>query len=270
MTRAVRDFTSVGQARRLRVLATIRRRRCELDALEVDVLAAMAADPDPYRDGAPDLGKQWVREDVACALRIPSSTAGYKLALATEVTTRFPTTLQAMRDARISGHYAERLVEATTDLPTTAATKVETRVLERADTQTLAQFGRTLQRAVASVDTRATEAKHAAARAQRRVVFAPADDGMVEQWALLPAEQAAAMQAAVNALADSWKGLDERTADQRRADALVKLTTDAGTRKGSQGGARVNVTVALSTLLFLDDQPGALDGHGTIPASIAR
>jgi hypothetical protein len=32
----------------------------------------------------------------------------------------------------------------------------------------------------------------------------------------------------------------------------------------------VNVTVALSTLLGLDEQPGELDGHGPIPAALAR
>jgi len=32
----------------------------------------------------------------------------------------------------------------------------------------------------------------------------------------------------------------------------------------------VQVTVALSTLLALDEQPGELDGHGPIPAALAR
>jgi HNH endonuclease len=32
----------------------------------------------------------------------------------------------------------------------------------------------------------------------------------------------------------------------------------------------VNVTVALSTLLELDQQPGEFDGHGPIPAALAR
>ncbi len=37
-----------------------------MDASETLLLAAMAADPDPYRDGTdPGMSKEWVREEVA-------------------------------------------------------------------------------------------------------------------------------------------------------------------------------------------------------------
>jgi hypothetical protein len=73
-----------------------------------------------------------------------------------------------------------------------------------------------------------------------------------------------------------------RTADQCRADALVLLLRDppAGTHGegGAVGrvplwqgrGARIQVTVALSTLLGLDEQPGLLRGYGALPAEVAR
>jgi Domain of unknown function (DUF222) len=66
----------------------------------------------------------------------------------------------------------------------------------------------------------------------------------------------------------------ERTADQRRADALVEPAdrASAGDRLPTQQGRRpsVQVTVAASTLLGLDDLPGALEGLGPVPTAIAR
>jgi hypothetical protein len=83
---------------------------------------------------------------------------------------------------------------------------------------------------------------------------------------------------AVNALADRVAPDDPRCVDQRRADALVQLGIDALTGQASTGKLprtqrmrpAVHVTVALSTLLGLDEQPGELDGHGPIPATLAR
>jgi hypothetical protein len=93
---------------------------------------------------------------------------------------------------------------------------------------------------------------------------------------------------------------DPRSKDQRRADALVQLGIDAlnrfhgcphcrttvvpddnpnatDERAGSATpprwhGARptIQVAIALSTLLGLDNQPGELSGHGPIPATLAR
>ena len=104
--------------------------------------------------------------------------------------------------------------------------------------------------------------------------FTPRPDGMSELWALLPAEGAAAIEAAVDALASVTSADDPRTLDQRRADALVDLGVAAlhDPALPCQHGLRPNVqvTVALSTLLGLDEQPGELAGHGPIPASVAR
>jgi Domain of unknown function (DUF222) len=45
---------------------------------------------------------------------------------------------------------------------------------------------------------------------------------------------------------------------------------DCATRKARPGGVQVLVTVALPTLLGLDQQPAELAGHGPIPADLAR
>jgi hypothetical protein len=96
-------------------------------------------------------------------------------------------------------------------------------------------------------------------------------------WMLLPDCPASTFMTAVDALARRVHADDPRTADQRRADAAVQLAIDALTDTSSgelprEHGMRpsVQVTVALSTLLGLDEQPGDLDGSGPIPASVAR
>ena len=70
----------------------------------------------------------------------------------------------------------------------------------------------------------------------------------------------------IHRVAAQSKGLDERTADQRRADTLIDLILGPQRRVEPQ----VNVTVSLSTLLRLDQQPGDLEGAGAIPAELAR
>jgi Domain of unknown function (DUF222) len=94
---------------------------------------------------------------------------------------------------------------------------------------------------------------------------------------LLPATGAIAFMTAVNALACRCGPDDQRTVDQRRADAAIQLALDALTGNSSGELPRehrmrptVQVCVTLSTLLGLDEQPGDLDGHGPIPASLTR
>jgi hypothetical protein len=264
----VDPYEVMHHADRVSSLQALRRMRASIDASETRLLAVMAADPDPYRDGTGlALSKQWVREDVACALRVPSGTAEAMLHTATAVVTRFPETL-AVGEGAVSGWFARRLAEATMLLPDAAAAQVQERVLPDAATQTFGQFSVAVRRAVLAADPRTAETKHQDAVAERRVIFTPQDDGTTELWASLPADAAAALAARVQQLADTWKNLDDgRTADQRRADALCSLAGDA---PGRRGRPAVNVTVALSTLLGIDDQPGELDGHGPIPAVLAR
>ena len=121
------------------------------------------------------------------------------------------------------------------------------------------------------------EKSHTDAVAERRVILTPVEDGMAELWAYLPADDAAAIMAALNAMAyQTIHGLggDTRTIDQRRADALVEMAScvladpHLSTAHGQKPA--VQVTAALSTLMGLDDQPGELDGYGPITAAMAR
>jgi hypothetical protein len=257
------------------------------------------------------LDKQWVREDVAAALRLSGRTAADRLAFATELS-RLPATLDVLDRGEISNLHARTLAEATVTLDDATASTVEAAVLPKAPTQALPNFKRSVTKAVLTVAPKTAEEQHAEAVTQRRVVRTPDGSGMSWVSMLLADAAAGTVMTAIDALARRIPKTDPRTADQRRADAAVQLAlhalhgsttgtatgtrvataaevdagqgfaTAAGIGAGSSGctfgdlsrehGMRpsVQVTVALSTLLGLDEQPGELDGTGPIPASVAR
>jgi hypothetical protein len=137
------------------------------------------------------------------------------------------------------------------------------------------------------VAPKTAEEAHEEAVTQRRVVRTPDGSGMSWVSMLLAAAAATTLMTAIDSVARRCAPGDERTADQRRADAAVQLAVDAlrGTGTGTVAGSdttnrdlprehgmrpSVQVTVALSTLLGLDEQSGELDGSGPIPATVAR
>jgi Domain of unknown function (DUF222)/HNH endonuclease len=266
------DAEEIASESRDGLLDTLVLMRCErarMDAVEHRILATLAAAD--HRDDP--LGKEWVRDEVACVLRISPDSARARLALATDLITQFPATVTMMRTGQLPGYHARRLTDATSHLPREAAAQVETRVLARAGRQTWAQFGATLRRAVLAADPRVAEQRRRDALQDLRVAFTPHDNGTTELWALLSTEGAAQLKTALDHAARHTTGLDGRTADQRRADALCDLATLAsltGTPAGARSaGPAVQVTVALSTLLGLDEQGGELNGEA-VPASVAR
>ncbi|WP_460605215.1 HNH endonuclease signature motif containing protein [Jatrophihabitans fulvus] len=275
----------------LDVLEQHRTLRAQLDAIDVEHLASLIMDPDPYRNGVPALDKEFIVEDVALALGVASSTAARKLHYAETVVLRFPETLAAMHAGRLNCTYTDRLIELTGHLSDEQAAAVEAAVLPGVEQQTVPQFKRAVARAVARIAPVEDEQRRERGEADRRVAFTPQNDATGELWALLPIEQLTAIESLVTQHAKTLGeqdraahrlecpdcadaspaefgacGVELRTLDQRRADALCALV------RGEIGGLcpKVNVTVSLATLLELSDAPGELEGHGPIPAAVAR
>jgi uncharacterized protein DUF222 len=210
-------------------------------------------------------------------LRIAPSTATVRVALARRLAGPLLATRQALLAGQITARHAAVLAEAVRPVDDATGTAVQDRVLSKGADDTVAEFARRVRRAVLILDPAGQEQRHCAAVDQRRVVITPDDDGMAQLWALLPAVGAATVGAALNALAaESRKGRDgeARTADQRRADALVTMADAVladPKRERHQGQApAIQVTVAASTLIGQDDQPGELAGYGPISATTAR
>jgi hypothetical protein len=268
------DPALLSHAGRVDLLVALERQQAWLAARQQRVLAAMADHPQDAADPADRTGASWVREDVACALRLSGVTAQSRLHTATDLAHRLPRTLRLLDHGAISYLHARALTDAVTALDPKTATEVETRVLAKAGEQTLANFKRSLTRAVQTLDPARIAAQREHAMTERRVCITARDDGMAELWGLLPAEGAAAVMTAVDALASATPADDTRTAEQRRADALIDLAItalhDPLLPKAQGMRPAVHVTIALSTLLGCDDQPGELAGHGPIPAPVAR
>jgi hypothetical protein len=268
------DPSTLTHAGRVDLLVALERHAAWLAGVQQHVLASMAADPKAVADPVDRTGRAWVREDVGCALRLSGVTAQRRLDVAAILSDDLPATLALLRRGEISYRHAQTLAEAVEALDGKQRQAVQERVLARAGEQTLAEFTRTVRRAVASVAAATVDQQRVEAMTERRVAVTSREDGMAELWALLPVEGAAAVIAAVDALASVTSATDPRTGDQRRADALVDLGVAAlhDPRLPRAQGMRpaIQVTVALSTLVGVDEQPGELAGHGPIPATLAR
>jgi Domain of unknown function (DUF222) len=217
------DPAALTHAGRVDLLVALERHAAWLAGVQQHVLASMAADPAAVADPVDRTGRAWVREDVSCALRLSGVTAQRRLDVAATLTDDLSATLDLLRRGEISYRHAQTLAEAVESLDGKQRHLVEERVLARAGEQTLAEFTRSVRRAVATVAAATVESQRAEAMAERRVAVTAREDGMAELWALLPVEGAAAVMAAVDALASVTSADDPRSGDQRRADALVDL-----------------------------------------------
>ncbi|HEY2172364.1 MAG TPA: DUF222 domain-containing protein, partial [Mycobacteriales bacterium] len=217
-------------------------------------------------DGPPGPGDEdWVREEVAAALHLSALTADRRLQVARGLRDRLPGTRAALTAGRVDVRKATTIAEATEPLDAVTAAAVEAAVLPKAPSQTLAELKRAVRRAVLAADPADAETRHQRARTDRWVRLIPAEDGMADLYAHLPATDATRIMTAVDTLAHTRAPGDDRGVDARRADALVELVT------GEQAGeTRVHVTVAATTLAGIDDQPGELAGYGPVTAAVAR
>jgi len=239
-------------------------------------------------------------------------------------------TADAVRDGRLDASKLRVVTDRLHGRPGQLAWAVQEQVLPGAQTRTPSQLERDIDRALLEVDPADAAFRLPAAVAKRHVCHPRAlPDGMAGIWAVLPAADAAQVDATLDASARTARVLgDPRTLDQLRADTFVDLATGrallAGGRRPAVGTAaddepegaapadderadvardcdrsadgtldegtataptptaargpervrlpqvRVNVTVALSTLLGLDERPAELAGFGPISAEQAR
>jgi Domain of unknown function (DUF222) len=212
-------------------------------------------------------------DELAAELRLSRKAAGAYLHLAVTLAERLPGAAAALAVGELDLPKVRVVADATGTLDRPVAQAVEERVLPRAASQTVGQLRVCVTRAVIAVDPAGAQARHEAAVVERRVAVTALRDGMAELWALLPAPAASAVYAAIDIHARRPDQPADLPIDARRADALVELVTSGAEEPGGVAAGHaplVQVTVAASTLLRLDDDPGELAGHGPIPAEVAR
>jgi Domain of unknown function (DUF222) len=128
----LRELTHAARVDRL---VASEKLRSWVDAEQLDLLAVMAADPTPDSSLTQHaIEKDWIRDDVACALRLSAAVATDRLHLATTLTDRLSPTLAALRAGHITVLHARVLAEATLPLDGELTADVEARVLPDATT----------------------------------------------------------------------------------------------------------------------------------------
>ncbi|MDQ4093956.1 MAG: HNH endonuclease [Actinomycetota bacterium] len=173
----------------------------------------------------PSRDSEFAPDEVALALRLSRTTAANRLVMAEALTVDLPGTLAAWETGVLDTLKARAITETSYLLPPEKRGALETRVLPRAGTQTIAQLRAALTRAVLALDLQGAAERHQQRRKGRRVVVSPDEEGMASLWALLSASDATAAYQRLCDLARGLGGEDPRRMDARRADLLVELLT---------------------------------------------
>ncbi|GIG19653.1 hypothetical protein Cch01nite_03770 [Cellulomonas chitinilytica] len=223
----------------------------------------------------------YLADELACALVTTRHTAEAAVHQAVALGTH-----HALHDALLEGRIDGRKVTAVLDeLPASlgdvARREVVLDAVAHASDLTAPQLRRHVRRTVLLACPAEVEVRAARARQDRHVRLEWGDDAMAWVSAYLPAPAAVAVYTVVDALAGtSAPAGDERGVDQRRADAFADvflriLDTQEVPGVGPlprRHGRRtaVQLTVAATTLLGVDDAPAELGSFGPIPAAMAR
>lgn len=245
----------------LDLIGKYEKQKARLDALQFKAMAefAQCRPPDPGIDALYD---RYAPDELSLVVTWSRRWSHDQMALAVSLTTRLPMVLAALEDGRLDSYKARKIDEHTASLSDEEAARVADMVLARAEEQTSAQLCQSLKRVVLKVNPGRAEERHREARADRMVQKLDQPDGMADLVARLPAEQATAIFNHLDHFArHSRHPDDERTLDQRRADALVDLVFGPETVR-----AHIQVTLPYTALIGLDEQPAELAGHGPIPA----
>jgi len=291
------------------IAAACRKVKAWIDAIEIEVGAALARHPVCAAPEAARRGFTPIRaagQLLAARLGLAPSTGADRVATAAQLVDELPDTVAAMRAGEIDYPKASALAVGVRALdPPDGAhdpvsgeqitadgvrrglvAVVESQVLPKAGGRSLRQHRDVVARAVAAVAPKTAEERHERACDERRVESRADSDGMAWLNVYGPAEDVTAIRVMVESAADAVRTADRadpRTLDQLRHDVLAQLawaSLDSGHLGGCEHGPRlgkrhgraaaVGVTVPLSTLIGIDEQPGELDGYGPIPASVAR
>lgn len=208
--------------------------------------------------------------EIAAAMRWTTRWTHDQFAMAVDMASKLPQTLDALEKGDIDFYKARVLYDKTVPLSADLAVQVEERVLVKAPNQTGAQMRQLTNRVVMRVDPEGHRDRAERRKAQRCTGLDRLDEGMARFWAFLPGELATKCYERVSQIAEAVRTpTDPRTLDQIRADVVADLLL--ATRDGASSvKTEVYVTISAATLMGLSEQPGELAGYGPITADVAR
>jgi Domain of unknown function (DUF222)/HNH endonuclease len=171
-------------------------------------------------------------------------------------------TAQALCAGDISAAHASVLAHGTRDQPAHTTAEAEPTLLEAARRLDPPQLRRVIGHLQRTLDPDAADTQAQRQHERRGLWTAPTIEGMVALQGLLEPEAGQTLLAALEPLARPHSADDQRSGDQRRADALTELARQA-LEQGQlpqSGGVRpqLSVIVDLDSLL---GRPGAVGGE---------
>jgi hypothetical protein len=186
-----------------------------------------------------------------------------------------PGTAHALAAGELSYQHAVALTRATQDLPVGTVAAAEPVLLEAARRLDPPRLRKVVGHVGEVVDPQAADQRAQRRHDRRWLWVSPTFEGMVAIDGLLDAEAGETLLTALEPLARPSTADDDRSAAQRRADALTELARRAleGGRLPQTGGVRpqVTVTIDLASLLGRPGLPGGEGGWvGPLPAETAR
>lgn len=130
-----------------------------------------------------------------------------------------------------------------------------------------------LRKLVCRLDPASVAERRRRAESERRVTLRPAPDTMAYLTILLPVARAVSAYAALTAAADSGTAAgDARSRGQLMADTLVARVTGAPVGAGGRPVVPVAINLVMTDQALLTGRHDSahLEGHGPIPADLAR
>jgi hypothetical protein len=184
-------------------------------------------------------------------------------------------TAQALAAGELSYRHAAALTRATQELPPATTAAAEPVLLDAARRLDPPGLRKVVGHLVAVADPQGADQQAQRRHDRRGLWVSPTLDGMVALDGLLDPEAGETLLAALEPLARPSVAEDDRSAAQRRADALTELARRQleGGRLPQTGGVRpqVAVTIELASLLGQPGLPGAEAAWmGPLPAEAAR
>jgi hypothetical protein len=210
-----------------------------------------------------------VAEQIALARRDSPSRGSRHLGLARALVCEMPHTLAALTWGQIGEWEATLIVKATAVLDAEHRAEVDVRLAGRLGPMGPRQIDAATKALAYALDPVAIRRARGRADSERRVTIRPAPDVMAMVTGLLPVAQGVAVWKALDEHARTIQGDgDERSLDQIKADTFVERLT------GQAVAAHVPVSVTLvmtdTALLAGGNEPAVLEGHGPVPAVLAR
>jgi hypothetical protein len=267
-----------------RLIASLTATRAELvDGVRGWIETSESVGRRPGRHGWNDstVARRVLVSELAAALRISEREAGRLASESETLVTELPSTLDALREGRITYRHASVLVDQVWSLPSEARESFASGLLPHAEALGAGPFARLARQQREAQHPESAEVRRRSAFERRSVGVDPARDGMAWLSAYLPAEQAIAIDDRLDRIAAALRSPDEqRHLAQLRTDAfadiLLACEAAGGAGVGSRGRlgrgiqAQVLVTVPVLTLMGAGDEPARLEGYGPIDAETAR